>query len=220
MRKNISNSTRNALLVVLVLILTATYQSAVNPPYELANASLRQPNNLAFGNLESNAQSFPFEDPDNQPENGGNFPFPPFAPTDNQPENGGDRDTPFRLTDLVELKVDPLALSFAIFNAVDFFVTILVTLFILPLVPYGQLLHVPLLLVFIFFVLSMGLSLVLTTSVVGILVFVAFAASTMFLGIFIVNIKFRNRRIYRQHIKEFVERARIRKNDDASNKKK
>ncbi|XVF23817.1 hypothetical protein REPUB_Repub13aG0072200 [Reevesia pubescens] len=169
MRKNISNGTRNALLVVLVLILTATYQSAVNPPYDITQANLRQTNN-------------------------------------NDPN------------DVVDVKVDPLALYFAIINAVDFMVTILVTLFILPWVPYGQLLHALLLLVFIFFVASMGLSLALTTWDIEIIVFGVFVAITLVLGIFIVRNKVRSGKVYRECIKEFGYRVHISKQDDIQKK--
>ncbi|OMO97003.1 hypothetical protein COLO4_14917 [Corchorus olitorius] len=166
MRKNISNSTRNALLVVLVLILTATYESAVNPPYELGEATVD-------GSDLSN-----------------------FDPSK------------------VRIEMDPLALSFSIFNAIDFLVTLLVTLLILPWVPYGQLLHVLLLLVFIFFVASMGLALAKTSSVIGISIFGFFALVTLILGVFIVRNKIRDRKVYRECITEFGDRVRLMKNND------
>ncbi|XVF75400.1 hypothetical protein PTKIN_Ptkin13bG0185200 [Pterospermum kingtungense] len=181
MRKNILNSTRNALLVMLVLILTATYQSAVNPPYDLVQAKLRQTNN-------------------------GDIPIPFDTPSNQQGSSGTDPN------DLVEIKMDPVALSISIFNAVDFMVTLLVTIFILPLVPYGQLLHVLLLLVFIFFLASIGLSFALTTSIVGIAIFVSFIVITIVVGFFIVMNS--NRNVYRECIKEIGDRVRIRKHNN------
>ncbi|XVE99492.1 hypothetical protein REPUB_Repub03eG0203200 [Reevesia pubescens] len=139
MRKNISDSTRDALLVVLVLILTATYQSAVNPPYDIGEAYLRQNNifqsgngapNTLPGNENGGSIPLPFDPTNNQLDNGGSIPLP-FDPNNNQPDNSGND-----LNELVEVKVDPLDLSFSIFNAVDFVVTLLVTLCILPWVPY------------------------------------------------------------------------------------
>ncbi|XP_022761157.1 ankyrin repeat-containing protein BDA1-like [Durio zibethinus] len=212
MRKNISNSTRNALLVVLVLILTATYQSAVNPPYDLGQAYLKQNNVFPAAIGVANDQPvdfgapFPFDTPNNQPGN-------PFDTTNNQQGDSGTD-----LNDLIGFKLEPLAVSFSIFNAVDFLVTLLVTLFILPWVPYGQLLHVLLLLVFIFFVASMGLSLTLTTSNIGIGVFGVFVVVTIIIGIFIVNNKVRSKEFYRECMKEFGDRVRIRKHNDINKK--
>ncbi|KAK6228042.1 hypothetical protein SCA6_000382 [Theobroma cacao] len=116
--------------------------------------------------------------------------------------------------------LDPLALSFSIFNAVDILVTFLVTLLILPWVPYGQLLHVLLLLVFILFVASMGLSLASTTSVIGIGVFCSFVVITIILGIFIVMNKVRSGKVDTDCIKEVGDRIRLHGHEDDDIKKK
>ncbi|XP_007009507.2 PREDICTED: ankyrin repeat-containing protein At2g01680 [Theobroma cacao] len=179
MRKNISNGTRNALLVVLGLILTTTYQSAVNPPYDLFQPVIRQE----------------------------------MIPQD----AGGQWVSP---NDGIMAALDPLALSFSIFNAIDFLVTPLVTLLILPWVPYGQLLHVLLLLVFILFVASMGLSLASTTSVIGIGVFCSFVVITIILGIFIVMNKVRSGKVDTDCIKEVGDRIRLHGHEDDDIKKK
>ncbi|XP_021296089.1 ankyrin repeat-containing protein BDA1-like [Herrania umbratica] len=179
MRKNISNGTRDALLVVLGLILTTTYESAVNPPYDLFQSDLPQQ----------------------------------IIPQD----AGGQWVSP---NDGIMAALDPLALSFSIFNAVNFLVTLLVTLFILPWVPYAQLLHVPLLLIFIFFVASMGLSLALMTSVIGIGVFCSLVVITTILGIFIVMNKVRSRKVYTDCIKEVGDRVRLHRHEHDDIKKK
>ncbi|OMO97004.1 hypothetical protein COLO4_14918 [Corchorus olitorius] len=200
LRKNISNNSRDALLVVLVLILTATYQSAVNPPFELAQASLRQ--NTNYQRLSYNPLSGILSPPP-----------PPNNPLAGFP-SGNNNNNPSQPDDFFDIKIDPVALSFSIFNAIDFMVTLLVTLFILPWVPYGGLLHVLLLFVFIFFLVSMGLSFVLTTSNIGVILFCVFLAIAIILGIFIVRNKVRHRKVYRECIKELGDRVRLKNHHD------